>query len=119
VYSVYQEEPGGTFEADGVLYDLNGILRDTARLPVNHIALSKVAWALNSRPLDPQRVEDADYSVPVLITLYAGRNPKYKGKPLVVDGEHRCVKAIRDKRVTIGYRLVSEAIMKRHIVKKA
>lgn len=116
---LYQEEEGGTFEADGVQYDLNGILRDTARLPINHIALSRLAWCLGSHTLDDARVEASDYSVPVLITLYNGRNPKYKGKPLVVDGEHRCTKAIRHRRVTIGYRLVSEAIMKRHIVKKA
>lgn len=116
---VYQEEAGGTFEADGVRYDLNGILRDSARLPVNHIALAKLKWCLGSTTLKEERVEAADFMVPILITPYMGKVLMNRGKPLVVDGEHRTTKAIRHKRAFIAYRLVPAEVMKRHIVKKA
>lgn len=112
---VYQEERGSTFESNGVFYDLNGILKDARHLPVNNIATSRLMWAI-PKDLDTKRVEAADETIPVLVTLD-------KGRPLVVDGAHRTLKRYRlmltpksKFSATTPYRLVSHEIMKRHIL---
>lgn len=114
---IYQEENGSTFESDGVFYDLNGILMDARNLPVNNIATAKLMWCIPPT-LDPKRVEAADETIPVLITLY-------KGKPLTVDGAHRVSKRRRLQLVpkskfpaTTPYRLVPAAMMQKHLIKK-
>ncbi len=114
---LYQEELGSTFESDGVYYNLNGILKDARNLPVNNIATSRLMWAI-PRDLDRKRVEAADDTIPVLVTLH-------KGRPLVVDGAHRTLKRYEKMltpksgfSATTPYRLVSSEIMKRHIIPK-
>ncbi len=114
---VYQEEHGSTFESDGTLYDLNGILRDAHNLPVNNIATVKLMWCI-PKDLDPKRVAASDDTIPVLITFY-------KGKPLVVDGAHRVSKRRMQQLepkskapITSPYRLVPADVMKKHIIKK-
>lgn len=109
---VYQEEDGGTFEANGVLYDLNYIFREVAKEPVHEIEVSKLDWVLEYCHSDPERVKKADLDAPILVT-------KFEGKELVVDGEHRLQKAFKEKKKTMKYRRVSPEIMKKAIVKSS
>lgn len=105
---VYQESPGSTFESNGKVYDLNGILRDTANLPVNNISPANLIWCCSPEKLDPKRVQAADTNVPILVTIE-------RSQSVVVDGEHRVTKAyVLEKRVVMPYRLVPAAIMKKH-----
>lgn len=114
---VYQEGHGSTFESDGVLYDLNGIFKDAHNIPVNNIATAKLLWCI-PKDLDPRRVEAADDTIPVLVTIY-------KGKPLTVDGAHRVTKRRMKQMVpkskfpaTTPYKLIPADVMKKHIIKK-
>lgn len=103
--SPYQEEAGGTFESNGVLYDLNAILRATAHLPVLTIKVNRLKWVYDPRqPVDQARVDRADLSAPCLVTSMNGRE-------LVVDGFHRMVKALQTNTPTLDYRRVSPQVL--------
>jgi hypothetical protein len=102
--TVYQEKGNGTFEADGVHYDLNKILRLTANEPIVQVAVSELAWVLEYCNSDPKRVAAADLSAPILVCMY-------KGQLLTVDGEHRLTKAYQEKVATLPARWVSATVM--------
>jgi len=103
--SPYQEEAGGTFEHNGVLYDLNAIFRATAHLPVLTIKVNRLKWVYDPRkPVDQARVDRADLDAPCLVTPWNGRE-------LVVDGFHRMVKAVQTNTPTLTYRRVSPQVL--------
>jgi hypothetical protein len=103
-HHAYQEDGNGTFESDGVHYDLNKILRMSSHQPVREIAVSEIDWVLPHCHPIPERVERADLRAPILVTTYRGRQ-------LVVDGEHRLARAVRDGVKHLPYRRVSGEVM--------
>ena len=103
----YQEEEGGTFESNGVHYDLNKIFRAVHGLPVYEIKVNRLKWLADRDTLqkvDPQRVDRADLTAPLLVTFTNGR-------ALVVDGFHRLVKALQTNKPTLPYRRVSKEVL--------
>lgn len=88
--SVYQEEPGGTITHDGVEYDLNQLLRLTAALPAQLVAIRKLVWVLDYDTPDPLRVANADLNAPVIV-MRDRRDGKERWT--VLDGLHRLARA--------------------------
>lgn len=107
----YREEKGGTFESNGVKYDLNYILAHVEKEPIQQIAVKELVWVIKySGVLDEEKIERADLKAPLLVT-------KYRGLELAVDGIHRLVKAVREGKKHLPYRRVSTDIMKGAIVR--
>lgn len=101
----YQEEEGGTFESNGVRYDLNQIFRAVAALPILTIKVNRLKWVIDPHsPIDQARVDRADLAAPLLVTTFNGRH-------LVVDGFHRVVKAVQRDVPTLPYRRVSPQVL--------
>lgn len=105
----YREEPGGEFESDGKLYDLNRIFEAVEHEPVQQIAVKELIWVLQYDSPDRRRVERADLSAPILVT-------RYQGKELVVDGLHRLAKAVQMNQATLPYRRVSPEAMRHALI---
>lgn len=101
----YQEEEGGTFESNGVRYDLNQIFRAVAALPILTIKVNRLKWVIDPHsPIDQARVDRADLAAPLLVTTFNGRH-------LVVDGFHRVVKAVQKGVPALPYRRVSPQVL--------
>lgn len=103
----YQEEEGGTFESNGIHYDLNKIFRAVAHLPVLTVKVNRLKWMVTPdvlKHIDQARVDRADLSAPLLITMY-------QGQFLAVDGLHRVVKAIQTNTPTLTYRRVPKEVL--------
>lgn len=101
----YQEEEGGTFESNGVRYDLNQIFRAVAALPILTIKVNRLKWVIDPHsPIDQARVDRADLAAPLLVTTLNGRH-------LVVDGFHRVVKAVQKGVPALPYRRVSPQVL--------
>jgi hypothetical protein len=84
----YHEEEDGTFEDEGVLYNINKIFDITENKPVTEVAIADLTWIEpKSIPMaDLKRASGVDITVPVIVM-------KKNGKLLVVDGYHRMLKA--------------------------
>lgn len=103
----YQEEEGGTFESNGVQYDLNFLFRETAHLPILTIKVNRLKWVVDPKqPVDQARVDRADLDAPCLVCFTEGRE-------LTVDGFHRLVKALQNHKPTLRYRRVSQQLLDR------
>jgi hypothetical protein len=104
----YQEEKGGTFESEGVRYDLNLILRRTSGMATRSFKVSSLRWILKSEILkseeDERRVDGADLGTPILVCRIGRQD-------VVVDGVHRLAKAVREGRGEILGITVPEEVM--------
>lgn len=96
----YHEEKGGSFTHDGDKYDLNALFKLTAKEPLAFFKVKDLKWILPETELDPERVEKADVSAPILVT-------EYKHKWVVLDGAHRLARAVKDKLDELPGRFVS------------
>ena len=92
---IYQEEPTSTVTHDGGKYSLNKLFKMVDADPVAYFNVSDLDWVLKE-----SRVSDADLNAPMLITVW---NHKY----VVLDGEHRLRKAIKEKVLQVPGRFVS------------
>ena len=101
---VYQEAGNSTFSQDSAVYDLNKLFVLTDAYPVSQIAVAELAWILHEGAPDPVRVNKADYTVPVLVTMW-------QGHAVVVDGLHRVAKAFRDGIVRIPCKMVPTSVL--------
>lgn len=86
----YHEEEGGTFEDEGVFYDINKIFDITENLPVESYPVKKLKWIVphKIKSYDAKRADKTDVTVPIIVT-------NSNGKLLVVDGYHRLLEAIK------------------------
>jgi hypothetical protein len=80
---VYQEE-GSTFTHHGREYDLNKIFRLIGDLTPVKVSMKSLSWNL-MKDLDRNRVNAADTSIPLIVSLEDGIY-------YVLDGNHRLVK---------------------------
>lgn len=96
---VYQEEGNSTFTHDGKLYDLNKLLQITESFTVHQVNVSSLTWIFKHGVPDDKRVEEADISVPILITLW-------NGKWTVIDGFHRLTRAYLNRVKQIPAKIV-------------
>jgi len=102
----YQEEEGGTFESNGVRYDLNQIFRAVAALPILTIKVNRLKWVIDPHAqIDQARVDRADLDAPLLVTTMSN------GRQLVVDGLHRLVKAVQKGVPALPYHRVSPQVL--------
>lgn len=113
ILEVYQEQDS-TFESDGKLYDLNTLFVETENAPVAYFKVEDLLWVLEGQDInyaddseDARRVREADLTVPILVTPY--KNSSW----LVVDGLHRLVRALREKKEYMIGRVVPEESMNR------
>lgn len=107
----YQEEDS-VFSSNGITYDLNYIFEAVSKDPILTIDVKKLIWVIEYVDIiDEDRIQKADYTIPVLVT-------KIDNKELVVDGIHRLVKAINDNVKKLPYRRVSEQVLKAAIIEK-
>lgn len=95
LFELYQEEPTSTVTHAGVEYNLNVLFKAVDADPVAYFNVSDLKWVLKE-----DRVSDADLSAPMLITIW---DHKY----VVLDGEHRLRKAIKEKVQQVPGRFVS------------
>lgn len=107
------QEPKSTIKSNANYYNLNIIFKAVEQQPVEHIALTELVWILKHiDPLDPERVQRADVSVPILVM-------QYRNKELVIDGLHRLVKATQSRMKTIPYKRVSKEVFNQALVSTA
>lgn len=112
IAKLYQE-PKSTIKSNANYYDLNIIFKAVEHQPVEHIALSELLWILKHiDPLDPERVQRSDVSVPILVT-------QYRNKELAIDGLHRLVKASQLHMRTIPYKRVSKEVFESALVSES
>ncbi len=100
----YQEE-GSTFSDRGKVYDLNKIFKSTEKGKIRNISLKKLEWMdsyIDS--VDENRVQAANTKVPILVTYSKGRH-------IVLDGQHRYLKAKKSNINTLPYKEVNKAML--------
>jgi superfamily II DNA or RNA helicase len=83
--SSYRE--GGSFTHEGIEYDLDHALSLADKQPVTSTRVKDLAWVLRHGKADPERVQRADLSAPLLVSHTSD------GRPTVIDGFHRLTKA--------------------------
>lgn len=99
--NTYQESGTSLFESEGSVYDLNKIFQLSHSLPTARIEISEILWQHCSQGgLDKNRVDKADLNVPILVT------PTLEGW-LVLDGEHRTEKGIRENLKTLPVKILT------------
>lgn len=121
--SYYQESESGRFTHNGKKYNLNAVLKLAHTKPTKHIALSKLTWILPycSEEIDgakrcrscrkgpvswhKERVDNADLSTPILVTL---SDKRY----VVLDGIHRLEKATTEGTVELPMKFIDEEELK-------
>lgn len=103
---LYQEEPHSTFTNDGKQYDLNKVLADVDDLPKVLFFVNDLKWVLQYDKPDPERMENADPKVPILVAYYGNQF-------VVVDGLHRLSKAVTEGKQFLRGKLVPQEILEK------
>ena len=119
IKEVYQEERGGTFTNDDKEYNLNKVLRLTNNLPTMEFKVADLKWLVTDSKQEikdfdkeeKQRVINADLNTPILVTYW-------KKKLVVLDGFHRLIDAVKEKRDTMIGKFVTDDILEKALVKK-
>ena len=108
--NIYQESGTSLFESEGSFYDLNKIFLLSHSLPTVRVEISDLLWQHDSQGgLDFCRVQKADLNVPLLVTqMFQGC--------LVLDGEHRTEKAIRENIKTLPVKFLTKEIFESTLV---
>jgi len=96
---VYSEGADSLLTHNGATYQLDKLFELTRDLPVVRFPLDKLKWNVDSGTPDPDRVDKADPSVPILVTHENGRD-------IILDGLHRSTKALRAGETSIPTRIV-------------
>lgn len=106
----YQEEDS-FFTSNGIKYDLNIIFKAVHAAPSGKIEINKLKWIFRyAEPLNLDRVEASDITIPILVT------PE-RGRLIVVDGIHRLYKAcLAGDVLVLPCKTVPRAVMKSAIV---
>lgn len=105
LFELYQEEPTSTVSHDGTEYDLNALFKIVDKDPVAYFNVADLKWILSE-----DRTTDADLEAPVLVTIW---DHKY----VVLDGEHRLRKAVKEKVQQLPGRFVSPDQLKKAKIK--
>lgn len=109
---LYLEEEGDSYQDGKDFYDLNTLFRGVQHQPVQQIAVNKLDWVINSGDrIDQERVNRADLTAPLLVTLK-------NGKEQVVDGFHRLNKAKQTGIKYLPFRRVSSELMAQALLKR-
>lgn len=106
ITEIYQESEDSTFEHNGHQYDLNGLLEETEKYRSKPVLIKDLIWIFKYSPIsknDP-RIKSADLSIPIIIT-------ELNKKLVVLDGEHRLMKAYLDNKNTIMTKYVEPDIL--------
>ena len=119
IKEVYQEERGGTFTNNDKEYNLNKVLRLTNNLPTMEFKVADLKWLVTDSKQEikdfdkeeKQRVINADLNTPILVTYW-------KKKLVVLDGFHRLIDAVKEKRDTMIGKFVTDDILEKALVKK-
>lgn len=109
----FYQEQNSTFKSNSNVYNLNYIFKAVEDEPVEQIAIIDLIWILKHVDyLDPDRVQKADVSIPILVT-------KYRNKELVVDGLHRLAKAVNSRMKDLPYKRVSKEVFEASKIKSS
>jgi hypothetical protein len=103
----YQETGTAIFTRNDVMYDVNRLLQLTAGTPLQTFKVDDLKWILEHSTPDEDnepRVQSADLSAPILVTLI-------NDKPHVVDGLHRLQKALQTGTPELPGRLITPGQM--------
>ena len=104
----YREAGLGTFTHDDHRYNLNKLFKLTENIIVEDFTVDDLSWVLEYDTPDPERVDQADVTVPILVTRAIEDGEE---RLVVVDGLHRLARAIQDDLLTIQGKMVSEDIL--------
>lgn len=112
----YQEEEGSTFTfgtdfIPSAEYDLNALFKLVHVRKVVNVSVKRLKWILEYDTPDPDRVEAADVTTPLLVV-------KHLGVYYAVDGLHRLTKAVSEELETMPCKIISLAEMKTAKVKE-
>ncbi len=106
LWELYQEEDDSTVTHNNQLYDLNKLFATTEHFNTRIFNIKDLKWILKYSKPDPERIDDADPSVPIIVA--------YSNKKLVViDGLHRLVKAIENGTDTIEGKFVYKDVLEK------
>ena len=108
---MYQESEPSTFTHDGKEYDLNIVLQSVDNNKVTKVAVNDLTWVLPYTAVDINRVEKADLTVPILVTM------DLKDRVTVIDGAHRLTKAVNENVVSLPAKWVTKTILKKALLK--
>ena len=107
---MYQESESSTFTHDGKKYDLNIVLQCVDNNKVTKVAVNDLTWVLPYTVVDINRVEKADLTVPILVTM------DLKNRVTVIDGAHRLTKAVNENVVSLPAKWVTKTILKKALL---
>lgn len=97
----HYHEYESTFTHNGNEYDLNTIFDISENyLPVT-LKISDLEWVLEYADIYEDRLNKADYTIPILVSILDGQF-------VVIDGVHRLKKAINDENIEILCKLISD-----------
>lgn len=96
-YSEYKS----TFTHNDISYDINTIFEISENYPVVDLEIKDLQWILEFTDIYQHRLEKADYTIPILVSIL-------EGQFVVIDGVHRLKRAIDDKLEQIPSKLISD-----------
>ena len=108
---MYQEFEPSTFTHNGKQYDLNIVFKCVDKNKVTKVAVSEITWVLPYTVVDTNRVEKADLTIPILVTM------DLKNRVTVIDGAHRLTKAVNENIISLPAKWVSKTILKKALIK--
>jgi len=101
-------ENGSTFTRDGREYDLGALLAEANQRPTEMFKIDDLKWILDHVETDPERLENANLSAPILVTR------DKQNRLDVIDGIHRLTKSIAEGRDEILGRFVPADMVARY-----
>jgi len=107
-FEMYHEYDS-TFTHNNNEYDLNTIFDISENyLPVT-LKVSDLEWILEFTDIDNDRLEKADYTIPILVSILDGRF-------VVIDGIHRLKKAINEEIIELQCKLLSDTDLNKSLI---
>lgn len=100
----YREGPDSTATHDGKLYQLDTIFKLSALVPIKEFPIKELAWVLDYDTPNPERVEIADITAPIIVT-------PWEDKWVVIDGLHRLAKALELGLPTLPAKIIHRVIL--------
>lgn len=101
---MYKEAKGSTATSSGRTFSVNKLISSSIHNKLQQFKTADLKWILKYTTVDPNRVEAADLSAPVLVINGDGTEKRL----IVIDGAHRLTKAVNDGKETILGRLVTD-----------
>ena len=102
----YREEESSHVVSNGNKYYINNLLQASDKTPVKQFKVEDLKWILGNK-LNASRVDNADTSTPLLV------QKDKDGHLVVLDGEHRLTKAVREGLVTLPGKMIQNKYLEK------